>query len=213
MRTLRLSIALGITCFLGVTSCKHTLTDQHVRRDEVLGRYFSDEAAEALASVPLRSIAGNPTKYRGIAIGDDPLTRLWSVILGFGDARQVVVSEHHLDDDGLIIHEYLHQADYSGLIDRRLVLAQFALLKADPEHLDYATRREDSILRTYGESLFGQAELILFDGLGIELVAFIGNDIATGRIVPPPYLWEPFAAVLRMPDALMPPVLVAEVVD
>jgi hypothetical protein len=52
--------------------------------------------------------------------------------------------------------------------------------------------------------VFGQAELVLFDGLNTELIAFVGNDIATGRLTPPPYLFEPFAGVLRQPAPPQP---------
>ncbi len=201
MHSSSVTIALLIATLLSVTGCSQRIADRQERRDEVLAKYFTDEAATVLASIPLRSISGNETKYRGIAIGDEPITRLWGVILGLGDARQVVVSDEHLDDDGLIVHEYLHQADYSGLIDRRAFVDQFAVLRTDPDHADYAARRANSILKSYGGSFFGQAELVLFDGLNTELVAFVGKDIATGELVAPPYLWDVYSQTLRAPDA------------
>lgn len=209
MRSTVVCLAAFVLAAMTTTGCRVRLADQDLRRDEVLATYFTDEAAEVLGAIPLRSVAGNNTKYRGIAIGDDPLTRLWGVMLGLGDERQVVVSEHHLDDDGLIVHEYLHQADYSGLIGRRVFLEQFTTLKSDPAHAEYAARREASIIASYGESLFGRAELLLFDGLNTELVAFVGKDIATGKLLPPPYLWEPFAQTLRVPLAPAAPLELA----
>lgn len=207
MRSLALSFTLFTLITIATAGCNVKLTDQQPRRDEILATYFTSDAAQVLDDIPLRSVAGNTTKYRGIAIGDDPLTRLCGILLGLGNERQVIVSEQHLQDDGLIVHEYLHQADYSALIPRLAFLEQFAALKADPEHAGYAARREAAILSSYGNSLFGRAELLLFDGLNTELVAFVGNDIATGHIAPPPYLWEPFAQTLRVPLAPQTPPL------
>jgi hypothetical protein len=193
---------------LGLTGCGAPLSEHVQRRDHVLGAYFTDDAAAVLTGVPLRTTPAVSNRYRGIAIGDDFLTRAASILLGLGNARQVVVVAKFLDDDGLIIHEYLHQADYSGLIDRKLFLERFHLLKTDPEYMDYALHQERSIAQAYGASIFGRAELLLFDGMNVELLAFVGRDIATGDLTPPDYLREPFAHALRMPSPTVPPVSV-----
>jgi len=116
--------------------------------------------------------------------------------------RQVLVSPPGLSDLS-VMHEYVHQAVVSGLIDRSSFTAAYAILKEDEAYADIPTEYEprvtDHLCRDQND---WRCPIVLAydDGLGRELIAFLIQDWVAGQIDLPDYLLDVYRQTLRIDE-------------
>ena len=163
-------------------------------RDGVLDRYFTEEAAQLLREIPLNQGAVNLSG--AFAVGPDVGTRLASWIYGNGCHRQVLVTAS--PDEMIVFHEYVHQADYSGLIDREAFAEQYDRLKADEEYRGIAEGLEEMILWFHSLNFWNEIALAYNDGMTRELIAHLIEGYVGGDYDLPDYLLEVYAPVVRI---------------
>ncbi len=161
-------------------------------RDEVLERYFTEEAIAVIGDVPMRycDLGGGWS----MAVGDDWGSRLASVAAGCGCCRQVVLSEWA--DDYTVVHEYVHQADYEGLIPRGLFEERYGQLRADPLYSDIAFTIEGWLIEEYASDLNGILSLVYDDGFMREIVAYLIEGWLMDYYELPEYMLEPYGGVI-----------------
>lgn len=190
------SAALGLALAIVTQGCATTGPTDQFRRDRTLREYFTPEARAVLRHVPMHY--GELPGFDGFAIGNDPGTRLAGMILGFGNRRQVVVDA---DCDGLtIFHEYIHQAQYSGLIDTRLFLERYERLRQDPHYARIPRTWESYIRRRYGQST-AAAALIYGRGITRELIAYLIQGRMEGWYDLPDYMLDVYRDTVRLDAA------------
>ena len=163
-------------------------------RDDVLDRYFTEEAAQILREIPLNQ--GTVNLAGAFAVGPDWGSRLASWVFGNGCHRQVLVTSS--PDELIVFHEYVHQADYSGLIDRQAFAEQYARLKADDEYRQIAEGLEETILWFHSLNFWNQVALAYHDGMTRELIAHLIEGYVGGDYDLPDYLLEVYAPVVRI---------------
>lgn len=141
-----LSLPLALLAASLATGCCGTSSESdNTRRDEVLERFFTPEAVSVLNDVPLTY--GHVGSTLGFSVGDDLGSELISAATGNGCGRQVIIApamsfvadDIELSgtvevDDWVILHEYVHQADYSGLILRDVFREAYQQLRRDPPY-------------------------------------------------------------------------------
>jgi hypothetical protein len=148
--------------------CSTISPPDDLRRNAVAQKFFTPEAGRVLRHVPLR-YAPLPG-YAGIAIGNDTGSRATAILQGFGNRRQVVMSPN--SDDITLFHEFIHQCQYSGLIDTALFEERYAKLKRDPRFARIPERWEEYLWRDYGRSP-ALAALLYDRGVTRELIAYL----------------------------------------
>lgn len=163
------------------------------RRDEVLDRYFTEEAAEILNDVPLNE--GQVNLSGSFAVGDDWGSQLASWVYGNGAFRQVLIQAS--SDEFNILHEYVHQADYSGLIDRELFRTRLKQLRADDAYRAIVEEAEASIRGFYSLNFLNELALAYNDGSTREMIAYLIKDYMRGYYDLPDYVLEVYSSVLR----------------
>ena len=167
------------------------------QRDEVFARYFTEEAIEVLARVPIRT--GSVNGQIAFSVGDDFGSQLAALAFGNLPIRQVLVGEEGVSDF-ILFHEYLHQADYSGLIERASFLDAYEQLEQDSEfsHLApiYGSRRRASCSDDF------LCLLVLSYGNGVtrELIADLIGDWVDGIIDLPDYLLDVYRRALLIDE-------------
>ncbi len=167
-----LATVLTIVSVVALSSCSpQPFVEDNETRDRVLERYFTPEAREILGKVPLR--VGELDTLGGLAVGDDIGSRIMGLYLGYPWERQVIVVDGSPDE--LIFHEYVHQAEYSGLITIRELLGTLALPDYDPQELAFANWVEESIEESYGADPITAIALAYNDGLNRELLAYLAE--------------------------------------
>src|SRR5690606_31015379 len=132
--------------------------------------------------------------------GDDFGSRLLSVFSGFGNRRQVIISQDSPAEDMLILHEYVHQADYFGLIDKSLFRERYAILRQDIHFRDLAEGWESRIVRYHASGGFGYGLVALAynHGLERELIAYLIQGWIEEMYELPEYMLEVYVGVIRM---------------
>lgn len=173
------------------------------RRDAVLSAYFTEEAIEFLGTIPLRY--GKLPGGCAVAIGDDWASRSLAIALGFGDERQVIVDPECAEDDLLIFHEYIHQADYAGLLSRRLFHERFARLRRDPAYSAIAEEWIEFLAESYCSDFLLCMTLAYEAGVTRELIAFVIEGWVAGYHDLPDYFLEVYDGVVRMDVSRGPP--------
>jgi hypothetical protein len=173
------------------------------RRDEVLPRYFTPEALEVIGDIPMNP--GSPNGAIGFAVGDDWGSRLVSAACGYCDQRQVLIYTEAVPER-VIFHEYVHQADYSGLISRSLFRERFLMMESDPnpEYQRAAAAVRDLLERLTGENLLADIAYAYDEGIVREGLAYTIELWSQGEIELPDYMFEVYA------DAVLPEVEPAE---
>lgn len=176
-------------------------------RDELLSLLFTPQAVADLVFVPLRF--GNVNDASAFASGNDFGTLLASAVYGNACERQVLVNpqgyssntceEDRVRVDPLILfHEYVHQADYSGLISREEFHNQFAKMLEDPEYASVAMTLEADIQVGYNYNFLAPLTLSYDDGLTRELVAWSIERWLVGSIDLPDYILDLYRRALKM---------------
>lgn len=147
-------------------------------RDEVLGQFFTDEAAEALGEVPIRY--GDAGGYGGMAMDDTPEYCIAGIYLGIGCGRQIVINAYPSRD--LVFHELIHQAENLGLISRRDFLLRLREMRADPDYAIILDDLDSSVSgnrATYVSSFpLGDIWWNLFGFTASEQIAYLATDYA-----------------------------------
>jgi hypothetical protein len=178
---------------LTLFGCATVSPPDDLRRNAVLEKYFTSEAGRMLRHVPLRY--GTLPGYGGIAIGDDPAMRLLSYVQGFGNRRQVILSENF--DDMTLFHEYIHQAQYSGLIDTAFFLERYSMLTQDPRYVLIPERWEEYLWRDYGRS--PAVAVLLYDqGVTRELIAYLLEGWMLRWYDLPDYILDVYRPAVRL---------------
>lgn len=185
----RLALLTGL---LALTGCVATRPD-NLRRDVVLQDFFTPDAVKELETIPL--YYGHLEGFCGLAVGDDLGTRVAGVLLGFGNRRQVILG--YDCDDLALFHEYVHQAQYSGLIDTGLFRERVSWLFNDPFYGDIPRRWQAVILREYGRGP-ALAALLYRRGLTRELVAYLIEGWVAGAYDLPDYFLDVYAGTVRL---------------
>jgi len=168
--------------------------DLDARRDEVLEKYFTEEAARILSRVPLNE--GTVNFSGGFAVGFDWGSRLASWWYGNGGFRQVLIAE--TADEFVIFHEYIHQADYSRLIDRELFEARLEELRADDQYRAHVEEVEASIRDAHSGDGLSELALAYNDGLTREMVAYLIEGYVRGDYDLPQYFLEVYSSVVQL---------------
>ena len=192
----RRATALGLVA-LALGGCNLFTPTDNARRDAVLAAHFTQEAAAVLGDIPLRS--GGVGGTWSMAIGDDWGSRLASTFYGYGNRRQVLMSEGA--DDLVVFHEYVHQAHYSGLISDQLFQERYSRLRCDPEFARVAEMLEEFIWENYTEDVFTWLALLYDGGLTRELIAYAIEGWKRGLYDLPDYFLDVYRDTVRMPVA------------
>ncbi|UCE61635.1 MAG: hypothetical protein JSU63_07780 [Phycisphaerales bacterium] len=164
-------------------------------RDEVLDRYFTEDAARILRYVPLSE--GTVNVAAGFSVGPDWGSRLASAVFGNGGERQVLIVE--TVGELVVFHEYIHQADYFGLIDRELFASRYEQLLAGVGYRAIAEDAEATIIELHSGDFLSQLALAYNDGLTRELIAYLIAGYVRGDYDLPEYFLEVYESVVRIP--------------
>jgi|GEM_PF-3725787 len=164
------------------------------RRDAVLAAYFTEEAEEILRVVPLNE--GTVNRAAGFAVGDDWGSQLASWVYGYGAFRQVLIAPSA--DECTIFHEYVHQADYSGLIDRQEFNTRVEQLRAEVGYRAIVEKAEAVIRDAHSGDFLSELALAYNDGLTRELIANLIVGYVRGDYDLPEYFLEVYSRALRL---------------
>lgn len=120
----------------------------------------------------------------GVLGGDDWGSRSLAAAFGYGSERQVLLPYkecdlHDLWIDLLIFHEYVHQADYEGLLSRALFDERLEQMRNDPDYADVAFAL-DNLLDSLKDKPFGQIGEAYDDGRSREGMAYLMQFWAGG---------------------------------
>lgn len=149
--------------------------EDNANRDRVLDQHFTAEAARSLKAVPLR-VGPLAENIAGLAVGDDIGSRLIAFTFGYPMENQVIIAPG--SGDRTIFHEYVHHADYLGLITRQAFAAGAMSPDLDPEQAAVLNGIRAEIIEVYNASPLSALALIYDDGLNREWLAFAAENYA-----------------------------------
>jgi len=195
-----LSMVLLASIILAIAAWpKAAFTEHNERRDQVLQKYFTPESIAKLSTVPLRVGESGAQAYGGLSVGNDIGSRIAAFWWCYPWERQVLVT-HPQPVDRVIFHEYVHQADYFGLIPREAFVAALARLKEDPAYGEQVRARERNIVQAYSANIYGKLALWYDDGLTREMVAHLSTDWAFRDADWPPYFLKVYDQALKITE-------------
>jgi hypothetical protein len=179
---------------LALTGCPIERQPLDEQRDRVLEAYFTEEAIAVIGDIPMYTadLAGSG----GFSIGDDWGSRLISSFLGYGGERQVLISEGA--SDRTVFHEYLHQADYAGLLSRDLFDERYAILREDETYAYIALDWEQFLRDVYTDKPQQAISLAYDDGPTRELLAYLIQGWIRGDYDLPDYFLDVYRGVIRL---------------
>lgn len=167
--------------------------------DSILGRYFTEEAHDAVKDIPV--IDG--FMFRPFVVGVNAWSSLAGIFTLNGCNRKVVVSKDHLATHGGVgtfLHEYIHHLDdldrdgIGDWIDHREFALAFHKLMQEHKYKDTIS----DYLKT--------ADAFITNNFGIgplsELIAYIGTWVAGGD--GPDYMKIVYRKILKKSRDLIP---------
>lgn len=165
-------------------------------RDALLAAAFTPDAAAVLRNVPLRY--GEVAGIAAYATDDAPLSRIICAAFGNGFADGVLLSRAaapSCSEGGPLVpsftlfHEFLHEADFHGLIDRELFRSRFMQMSEDPAFGEQALAFQEFLQDAYIRSNNSLA-VTWGDQLTIELLAHAPVFWLDGSLDLPDYMLE-----------------------
>lgn len=170
-------------------------------RDDILPAFFTDDAIAEIGQVPMYS--GSINEYWALSVGNDWGSRALAAVYGYGCERQVLMP-YSLDEphenwlDLLTFHEYIHQADYEGLLSRELFASRLERMRDDPDYADVADAL-DNLLASLTADPLGELLYTYDSGLTREAMAYLIQYWADGCFDLPDYMLEVYDGVV-LPD-------------
>jgi len=194
--------AILVAVVLSGTQCDQAQkTDLNGWRNRVLPQYFEQPAVGELETVPM--FYAENLNFGGFAVGDDWGSRLLSVYYGLGNMRQVILaileSDYPIAGRSLIFHEYIHQAEYSGLISRSLFKERLEQLRGDTAYAQTAADLDEFLAVLLEGGFVEDLPYTYDDGINREAMAYLIEFWADGCFDLPDYVLEVYAGVV-LPD-------------
>lgn len=174
-------------------------TDVNDTRDEILPNAFTDEAITSIGDVPMYQIEF-PGFGGALSVGNDWGSRAVSAIGGYGNERQVLMNVFFLPQSNsyqlIVVHEYVHQADYEGLISRDLFRKRIFRMIADPAYEEESEAFLEFLADLAGNGLYG-VTLLYDNGVLREGMAYLIEAWVDGCIELPDYVLEVYEDAIR----------------
>lgn len=204
---------LCLTCPVVWSCCPAPQANEGLNqcRDEVLALLFTQQARDIIESVPIRE--GDVNGSGGFAAGDDFGSQFISYLYGNGCGRQVLVrlggasardiGRGYVVRASLVFHEYIHQADYSGVISRDLFRRRFQRLLEDPGYNEGAAAVRDWVVQEWTRTPLDELAFSYDDGETRELIPSIIELWMYGTIDLPAYMLEVYEFALELENMLV----------
>ena len=169
-------------------------------RDALLTMAFTPEATAALSDIPVRY--GEVPGAIAYATSDDPLSVIIPAIFGNGFADGVLLSHGAAPscaEGGPLVpaftlfHEFIHEADFEGIIDRELFRSRFAQMSEDPAFGEQALAFQAFLI-----SISNPLAVTWGDQLTIELFAYAPVYWLDGSLDLPDYVLEVYENVIAL---------------
>jgi len=169
-------------------------------RDEVLQAFFTPKAVNAIGNVPM--YMGEIGEGWALSVGNDWGSRLLAWAYGYGNERQVLMPYYgELPRepwvDFLTFHEYIHQADYEGLLSRELFASRFEQMRNDPSFAHVAVDVDNFLAGLTEEDSLGNLVYSYDNGLTREAMAYLIQFWADGCFDLPDYMLDVYDGVVQ----------------
>lgn len=170
-------------------------------RDQLLPLLFTSDTLAVIGDIPLYQ--GSFDLSDTIAVGDDIGSRLASIASGYGNERQVIIglvergpSDPWSDFEAvLVLHEYVHQADFSGLISHDLFEERLQRMRDDPEFSAVAANL-DAFLDELSQGFINRVSFNRDNGRRREAIAYLIDQWASQCFELPDYMLEVYDGII-----------------